>query len=49
MWFKISTAVPSVDFYVIEYTKVEYTLTPLGESLMEVLDQLCMWGEDHMG
>jgi hypothetical protein len=27
MWSKISTAVPSVDFYVIEYTKVEYTLT----------------------
>ena len=28
--------------------KVEYTLTPLGESLMEVLDQLCTWGEAHM-
>ena len=29
--------------------KVEYSLTPLGESLMEVLDQLCTWGEEHMG
>lgn len=28
--------------------KVEYSLTPLGESLMEVLDQLCTWGEEHM-
>ena len=28
--------------------KVEYTLTPLGSSLMEVLDQLCTWGEAHM-
>ena len=29
--------------------KVEYSLTPLGESLMEVLDQLCTWGEAHKG
>jgi len=29
--------------------KVEYSLTELGESLMEVLDQLCTWGETHMG
>ncbi|MBW3069130.1 helix-turn-helix transcriptional regulator [Actinomyces sp. 594] len=28
--------------------KVEYSLTELGESLMEVLDQLCTWGEAHM-
>jgi len=28
--------------------KVEYSLTPLGESLMTVLDQLCTWGEAHM-
>ena len=28
--------------------KVEYSLTPLGESLMKVLDQLCTWGEEHM-
>ena len=27
--------------------KVEYSLTPLGGSLMEVLDQLCTWGEAH--
>lgn len=27
--------------------KVEYSLTPLGDSLMEVLDQLCTWGEAH--
>lgn len=27
--------------------KVEYSLTPLGESLMVVLDQLCVWGEEH--
>lgn len=25
--------------------KVEYTLTERGMSLMEVLDQLCLWGE----
>lgn len=25
--------------------KVEYTLTERGASLMEVLDQLCLWGE----
>lgn len=29
--------------------RVEYTLTPLGASLMEVLDLLCVWGEAHMG
>ena len=28
--------------------KVEYSLTELGASLMEVLDQLCTWGEAHM-
>lgn len=27
--------------------KVEYSLTKKGESLMEVLDQLCIWGEKH--
>lgn len=27
--------------------KVEYTLTELGASLMDVLDQLCVWGEEH--
>ena len=28
--------------------RVEYELTPLGDSLMEVLDRLCYWGEAHM-
>ncbi len=27
--------------------KVEYSLTPRGESLMQVLDQLCVWGEQN--
>lgn len=27
--------------------KVEYSLTELGTSLMEVLDQMCTWGEAH--
>lgn len=27
--------------------KVEYALTERGESLMGVLDQLCIWGEEH--
>lgn len=27
--------------------KVEYSLTELGTSLMAVLDQLCVWGEQH--
>lgn len=27
--------------------KVEYSLTDLGASLMEVLDQMCTWGEAH--
>ena len=28
--------------------KVEYSLTPLGTSLMAVLDGLCVWGTEHM-
>ena len=27
--------------------KVEYSLTGRGKSLMEVLDQLCFWGENN--
>ena len=27
--------------------KVEYRLSPRGESLMTVLDQLCVWGEHN--
>lgn len=27
--------------------KVEYSLTERGASLMEVLDQLCVWGKEH--
>ena len=27
--------------------KVEYTLTDRGNSLMRVLDQLCIWGEEN--
>ena len=28
-------------------TKVEYSLSERGRSLMEVLDQLCIWGENN--
>jgi DNA-binding HxlR family transcriptional regulator len=28
--------------------RVEYSLTPMGISLMEVLGVLCEWGEEHM-
>ena len=27
--------------------KVEYSLSERGKSLMEILDQLCVWGEAH--
>ena len=27
--------------------KVEYSLSEKGRSLMEILDQLCVWGENH--
>ena len=27
--------------------KVEYSLTKHGQSLMKVLDRLCIWGEEH--
>lgn len=27
--------------------KVEYSLSERGKSLMKVLDQLCVWGENH--
>lgn len=27
--------------------KVEYRLSPKGASLMEILDQLCVWGEEN--
>ncbi len=28
--------------------KVEYSLSPYGESLNNILDNLCSWGEDHV-
>ena len=27
--------------------KVEYSLSEKGKSLMEILDRLCIWGEEH--
>lgn len=27
--------------------KVEYSLTAKGQSLMQILDGLCVWGEEH--
>lgn len=27
--------------------KVEYSLTDKGKSLMQILDRLCVWGEEH--
>lgn len=27
--------------------KVEYSLSDKGQSLMQILDQLCIWGENH--
>lgn len=27
--------------------RVEYSLSEKGQSLMQVLDQLCVWGEEH--
>ena len=27
--------------------KVEYTLSERGRSLMKILDQLCIWGEEN--
>lgn len=29
--------------------KVEYSLTEKGRSLIPILDQLCVWGSEHMG
>lgn len=28
--------------------KVEYSLTPLGQSMMPILSALCKWGKEHM-
>ncbi|HAP15716.1 MAG TPA: MarR family transcriptional regulator [Lactococcus sp.] len=28
--------------------KVEYSISPYGESLNNILDSLCSWGEDHV-
>ena len=35
--------------YPIVPPKVEYSLSPKGQSLMEILDQLCIWGEKYKG
>lgn len=29
--------------------KVEYSLTDKGKSLIPILDQMCVWGEEHRG
>lgn len=33
--------------YPVVPPKVEYTLTPLGQSLVPILDDLCHWSETH--
>ena len=33
--------------YPVVPPKVEYSLSEKGKSLMKVLDQLCVWGEEH--
>lgn len=34
--------------YPVVPPKVEYSLTPLGETLIELLGALCKWAEDHI-
>jgi DNA-binding HxlR family transcriptional regulator len=33
--------------YAVVPPKVEYTLTPLGKTLVPVLERLCRWSEEH--
>ena len=28
--------------------KVEYSLSPLGQTLMPVLHEICLWGHEHI-
>lgn len=35
-------------FYPSVPPKVEYSLTPLGETLKEPLGAICTWSEDHL-
>jgi DNA-binding HxlR family transcriptional regulator len=35
--------------YPVVPPKVEYSLTPLGETLIGVLGALCEWAEEHLG
>lgn len=36
------------EVYPVVPPKVEYSLTPLGESVLGVLSALCRWAEDHI-
>jgi DNA-binding HxlR family transcriptional regulator len=35
--------------YPVVPPKVEYSLTPLGRTLIEPLDAICLWAEKHLG
>ena len=36
------------EVYPVVPPKVEYSLTPLGESLIGILTELCEWAEEHI-
>ena len=36
------------EVYPVVPPKVEYSLTPLGESLIGILTELCKWAEEHI-
>ena len=45
--YKMTILYTLMEFGVVRFNEMEYSLTERGKSLIPILDNLCQWGDDH--